>query len=85
VDENLGKLSIYNTLNNLLMLAIGQENYSNNEAIKANSKRGREVITKLQNFVKDFDKLILLKGWNKALEAKKIVEFAKENGLKIIE
>lgn len=86
VDTNLGKLSAYNTINTLLPLVIGDKNYTENEPIKANSKRGKEVISDLcEKYVKEFGEIVLLKGWDKALEAKKIKEFAEANNIFVVE
>lgn len=86
VNDNLNKLSVYNTINTILSLVIGQKNYAQNEPIKANSKRGKEVINQLcESYVRDFGAIVLMKGWEKALEARKIKEFAEANNLTIVE
>lgn len=84
VNNNLTKLSCFNTLNEILKMVIGDENYANNEVIKPSTKRGKEVIDELVKKAEGFDTFVLLQGYEKASELKKLLDYAEKNNISLI-
>lgn len=84
LSNNLQKIRSYNTSNNFVRKFLGKQEYKNG-SVKLSTKVGKDIISKLQEYMKECNIIVLLDGWYNSSETKKLVEFAQKNHLTIID
>lgn len=84
LKNNMQKIRSYNTSNNFIKKFIDNQTYKTGN-IKSTTKTGKEIISKLQDNIKNYNVVVLLNGWNESSEIRKIVDFIQENDINYIE
>ena len=84
LSKNLNKIRSYNTSNNYIKKFLSNQDYKTGN-VKLTTKIGKDIISNLQNYMKECNVIVLLNGCYNASETKKLIEFAQKNKLNIID
>lgn len=84
LSNNLQKIRSYNTSSNFIRKFLSKQDYKTGN-VKLSTKIGKDIINKLQEYMKECNIIVLLDGCYNASETRKLVEFAQKNNLNIID